>query len=38
MFLVPGKLGASKFNPYLILIAFLFPTKRKLHVIKTKLD
>jgi len=40
MFLVLIKFGASKFSPYLILIAFLVPTK-KLHMIlvlaKTKL-
>jgi len=28
MFLVPIKLGTSKFNPYLILIGFLVPTKK----------
>jgi len=33
MILVPIKLGTSKFSPYLILIAFLVSTKRKLHVI-----
>jgi len=30
MFLVPIKLGTSKFNPYLILIGFLVPTKKLL--------
>jgi len=30
MFLVPIKLGTSKFSPYLILIGFLVPTKRKI--------
>jgi len=28
MFLVPIKLETSKFNPYLILIALLVPTKK----------
>jgi len=28
MFLVPTKLRLSKFSPYLILIAFLIPTKK----------
>jgi len=28
MFLVHIKLGTSKFNPYLILIPFLVPTKK----------
>jgi len=28
MFLVPIKLGTSKFSPYLILIGFLVPTKK----------
>jgi len=28
VFLVPIKLGTSKFSPYLILIAFLVPTKK----------
>ena len=30
MFLVPIKLRHSKFSPYLILIAFLIPTKKLL--------
>jgi len=30
MFLVPIKLGTSKFSPYLILIDFLVPTKKLL--------
>jgi len=29
MFLVPIKLITSKFSPYLILIGFLVPTKKK---------
>ena len=29
MFLVPIKLETFKFSPYLILIGFLFPTKKK---------
>jgi len=33
MFLVPIKLGTSKFSPYLILIDFLVPTKKKLLLI-----
>jgi len=28
MFLVPIKLGTSKFSPYLILIGFLVPAKK----------
>jgi len=32
-FLVPIKLGAYKFSPYLILIVFLIPTKKKLLLI-----
>jgi len=33
MFLVPIKLQPSKFSLYLILIAFLIPTKKKLLII-----
>ena len=33
MFLVPIKLGTSKFSPYLILIGFLVLTKKKLLLI-----
>jgi len=33
MFLVPIKLEISKFSPYLILIVFLVPTKKKLPII-----
>ena len=33
MFLVPLKLGTFKFSPYLILIVFLVPTKKKLPII-----
>jgi hypothetical protein len=33
MFLVPIKLQPSKFSPYLILIAFLIPTKKNLLII-----
>jgi len=33
MFLVPIKLGTFKFSPYLILIVFLVPTKKKLPII-----
>jgi len=33
MFLVPIELRPSKFSPYLTLIAFLIPTKKKLLII-----
>jgi len=33
MLLVPIKLETSKFSPYLILITFLVPPKKYLHVI-----
>ena len=33
MFLVPIKLGTSKFSPYLILIGFLVPTKKLLLIL-----
>lgn len=33
MFLIPIKLRPSKFSPYLILIAFLIPTKKNLLII-----
>jgi len=33
MFLIPIKLGPFKFSPYLILIVFLVPKKKKLLLI-----
>jgi len=33
MFLIPIKLGTSTFSLYLLLIAFLVPTKKKLLII-----
>jgi len=33
MFLILIKLGTTKFSPYLILIGFLVPTKKKLLLI-----